>query len=336
MPGRLAFASLLLSVIAQCAFAQADGARERRVDAATREGEVIWYTAMNTADGEVLRKRFEEKYAGVKLTILRQPGEKIRNRILAEQQAGKSLWDVVSFNHLDMDVLDREQLLASYLSPESAGAYPPGAVHPRGRWSAIYVRQYVVGYNTRSVAHGEAPTDWKDLLQPRWKGKLAIDENEVEWYAGMIDYLGRDKGVAYMRALARQGPQFRRGHTLLSKLLVAGDFPLALVHAAEIDEMKKTGAPVDWVRTLDPIVTSPSQVAISARAAHPNAARLLVDFLLSKEGQELIRSRGRVPARLDVAADSQATIKVHYVKPELGRDFDRHEKEFGDLFLKSR
>src|SRR5262245_20945868 len=167
---------------------------------------------MNTADGEVMRKRFEEKHAGLKLTILRQPGEKIRNRILAEQQAGKSLWDVVSFNHLDMDVLDREQLLASYLSPEAAGAYPEGAIHPRARWAAIYVRQYVLGYNTQSIARGEAPTDWRDLLQPRWKGKLAMDENEVEWYAGMLDYLGRGKGMEYMRALSRQAPQFRRGH----------------------------------------------------------------------------------------------------------------------------
>ena len=129
----------------------------------------------------------------------------------------------------------------------------------RGHWAAIYVRQYVIGYNTRSVRPADAPRTWQDLLDPRWKGRLAIDENEIEWYGSMLDYLGRDRGLAFMRALARQEPQLRRGHSLLSKLLVAGDFPLALVHAAEMEEEKKAGAPVEWVRTLDPIVTSPSQ-----------------------------------------------------------------------------
>jgi iron(III) transport system substrate-binding protein len=235
-----------------------------------------------------------------------------------------------------MDVLDREQLLASYLSPEAATGFPPGAVHPRGRWAAIYVRQFVIGYNTQAVPPAEVPKAWQDLLQPKWKGKLAMDENEVEWYAAMLDYLGKEKGASYMRALARQNPQLRRGHSLLSKLLAAGDFPLALVHAAEMEEAKKTGAPVDWVKTLDPVVTSPSQVAISANAPHPNAARLFVDFLLSAEGQAIIAGRGRVPARSDAISDSQGSLKLHYVKPELARDFERHEKEFSEIFQRSR
>jgi iron(III) transport system substrate-binding protein len=309
---------------------------EARVEAAKKEGEVVWYTAMNTSDGEVLRKRFEEKYPPLRLTILRQPGEKIRARIVTETRAGKHLWDVVSFNHLDMDALDQEKMLAPYVSPESAGAYPAGAVHPRGHWASIYVRQYVIGYNTRLVPPAEAPRDWSDLLKPRWKAKRAVDENEVEWYASMLDYLGREKGVSFMRSLVRQEPQLRRGHTLLAKLLVAGDFPLAIVHAAEMEEAKKTGAPVDWVKTLDPIVTSPSQVGISANAPHPSAARLLVDFLLSREGQSLIAGRGRIPARTDVGAESAAALKVHYVKPELARDFERHEREFRELFARSR
>src|SRR5258708_23751693 len=123
-----------------------------------------------------------------------------------------------------------------------------------------------------------------------------MDEGDVEWYAAMLDYLGREKGGAFMRSLARQNPQFRRGHSLLAKLLVAGDFPLALVHAAEMDEARRARAPVDWVRTLDPVITSPRQVAVSAKAPHPNAARLFVDLLLSADGHPLIRHRARVAA----------------------------------------
>jgi iron(III) transport system substrate-binding protein len=270
--------------------------------------EVVWYTAMNTQDAEPLRKRFEQKFPGTKLTVLRQPGEKIRNRIVNEARAGKNFWDVVSFNHLDMDVLDGERMLAGKAQP-------------------IYVRQYTIGYNTNLVRPGEAPRDWGDLLQPKWKGKLAIDENEVEWYASMLDYMGRDRGTAFMRSLARQEPQFRRGHTLLSKLLLAGDFPLAIVHAAEMDEARKAGAPVDWVRTLDPIVTSPSVIAVSARAPNPAGARQFAEFVLSEEGQKLIADQGRVPVRA-----VQGNPRVFFVRPGLAREMERSEKEFNEIF----
>ena len=295
-----ACAGVTLAVLALTAFA------------AKTERDVVWYTAMNTLDAEPLRVRFEEKYPGVRLTILRQPGEKIRNRILAEKSAGRDLWDVVSFNHLDMATLDREKLLAAAAKP-------------------IYVRQYVIGFNTNLVPPAQAPKDWSDLLAPQWKGKLAMDEDEVEWFAAMLDYEGRDRGLRFMRGLAAQEPQLRRGHTLLAKLLVAGDFPLALVHVQEMEEAKKVGAPVDWVRTLDPIITSPSVIAIAARAPHPAAARLLVDFVLSPEGQAILRSRGRMPA-MDVAA--QGNLHVRYVNASLARDFDRYENEFRDTFMK--
>jgi iron(III) transport system substrate-binding protein len=329
---------LLAGLAAAAVLAASTSSRGQSVDAGRQEREVVWYTAMTTPDAEPLRKAFQARYPFIQVTILRQPGEKIRTRILTEARAGKPLWDVVSFNHLDMDALDREGLLGAYASPASRTGFPAGAVDPRGHWAAIYVRQYVIGYNLQAVPAAEAPKRWEDLLEPRWKGKFAMDEDESEWYAAMLDVLGRERGTAFMRALARQNPQLRRGHSLLSKLLVAGEFPLALVHAAEVVEAKRSGAPVEWVRELDPIITSPSQVAVSARAPHPNAARLFVDLLLSVEGQTIIRSRGRVPARADLpGGDSdQRALKVRYVDPKLAREMDRSQREFREIFLTHR
>src|SRR5262249_51359681 len=191
---------------------------------------------MNLPDADALRKPFVERYPFLTLTVLRATGEKVRTRILTEARANRFAWDIVSFNLLDMDALNAEGLLASYRSPEAGSAFPPGAIDPQGRWAAIYVRQYIIGDNTRQVTHADAPKSWTDLLSPRWSGKIALDESDVEWYAAMLDYWGRDKGLDYMRALARQKPQQRRGHSLLTRLLVAGDFPLAVVHAAEVDK----------------------------------------------------------------------------------------------------
>src|SRR6266436_6355497 len=158
-------AARLVPLLAALIFCAAGGAA--KAHAAGSEREVVWYTAMNTPDAAPLRKRFREKYPGLNLTILRQPGEKIRTRILTEMRAGKFLWDVVSFNHLDMDALAQEGLLAAYASPETRSGFPAGAVDPEGRWAAIYVRQYVIGYNTGSVPRREAPRSWEDLLQRR-------------------------------------------------------------------------------------------------------------------------------------------------------------------------
>src|SRR5438105_6308925 len=301
------------------------------IEQAKKEGEVVWYTAMNVPDAEALRKPFVERYPFVTLTVLRATGEKVRTRVLTEARANRFTWDVVSFNLLDMDALNREGLLAAYASPEAKG-FPAGAIDPEGRWAAIYVRHYVIGYNTRLVKPAEAPKSWVELLQPQWAGKLALDESDVEWYAAMLDYMGREKGMSYMRALSGQKPQQRRGHHLLTRLLVAGEFPLALVHANEVEKEKQDGAPVDWVRSLDPVITSPSQVAIAAKAPHPAAARLFVDFLLSEEGQRAIASRGRVPARTDLGAVAGEPLQVHYVSPRLAADFNRFEREFRDIF----
>src|SRR5712691_7376192 len=169
----------------------APAAADPRIDQARKEGEVVWYTAMNVPDAEALRKPFGERYPFLKLTLLRATGEKVRTRILTEMRANRYTWDVVSFNLLDMDALNREGLLASYVSPETASGYPAGAVDTQ--CAAIYVRQYVIGYNTRLVKHAEAPKTWADLLSPQWAGKLAIDESDVEWYAAMLDYWGRDR-----------------------------------------------------------------------------------------------------------------------------------------------
>jgi len=310
----------------------AGAAADERLEQARREGELVWYTAMNVPDAEALKKPFVERYPFLTLTILRSTGEKVRTRILTEARAGRYSWDVVSFNLLGVDALNREGLLAAYASPQARAGYPAGAVDPDGHWAAIYVRQYVIGYNTRLVK--QPPQSWQDLLAPQWMGKLALDESDVEWYAAMLDYWGRDKGLAYMRALAAQKPQQRRGHSLLSRLLVAGEFPLALIHAAEVEKEKQDGAPVDWVKMLDPVVTSPSQVAIAAKAPHPAAARLFVDFLLSEPGQRAIAARGRVPARSDLATGA-AALKVHYVSPRLAADFNRYEREFRAIFARS-
>jgi iron(III) transport system substrate-binding protein len=329
MRALIAFACIALSGVA--------AAQDQRLQRAQREEEIVWYTAMNVRDAETLLKAFRDRYPFLRLAILRGTGEQVRARILADAQAKRFAWDVVSFNLLDVETLNREGLLAAYASPETKSGFPPGAVDPASRWTAIYVRQYVIAYNTRLVQPEQAPKRWEDLLEPRWTARLALDERDVEWYAAMLDYWGRDKGLRFMRALARQKPLRRQGHQVLTRELAAGEFSLALVHASETEAQKRAGVPVDWVRTLDPTITSATRVAVSAHAPHPAAARLLIDFLLSKEGQLAIRSRGRVPARTDLGAgDATVALHEHFVDPRMAGKLDDYEREFQRLFAQAR
>ena len=100
--------------------------------------------------------------------------------------------------------LQNRGLLQPYAAPE-ATHYLAGFKDAQNFWVSLYSGYNVIGYNTKLVPKGEAPKNWEDLLNPRWKGKLGMDDEEYFWYAGMLKYWGEDKGRKYMEALNRQG-----------------------------------------------------------------------------------------------------------------------------------
>ena len=199
-------------------------AASSEVEKAKSEGEVVWYTTTWNVDNLAIVKAFNEKYPFIRVQILRTTGEKLRTRILAEGTAGKYFADTVGLNAMEMSLLKSKNLLLSYPSPEAA-SYPSGVKDPDGAFTGMYARNFVIGYNTLMVSKDAIPQDWPDLLDPRWKGKIGLDEEEFEWFGTLVDYWGREKTIRFMKALADQQPQLRRGHTLLAQLLAAGEFP---------------------------------------------------------------------------------------------------------------
>ena len=304
---------------------------------AKEEKDVVWYTTTSVGDNQAIIAGFTRKYPFLKPQALRTTGEKLRQRVLTEAAAGQFFSDVVSVSGLEMGVMKSKNLLQAYVPPE-AESFPAGAKDRDGYYTAIYARNFVMGYNTSMIAEKDRPKDWPDLLDPRWKGKFGIDEEEFEWYGTIVDYWGREKTSKYMRALAAQQPQLRRGHSLLAQLMAAGEFPIALVFPFEVEQLKRRGAPVDWAATSDPIVTSINVVALSAKAPHPNAARLMVNYILSEEGQNIIRDVSRVPVRPGVkplaAKLDQSSLKIRYVPTDMFRKIPEYEKEFREIFWK--
>ena len=230
---------------------------------AKQEKEVVWYTTTSATDNQAIVAGFNRKYPFLKVQALRTTGEKLRQRVLTETSSGQYFADALSASGMEMGLLKSRNLLQPYEAPEAAN-YPAGAKDRERYFTAIYARNFVMGYNTAMVPEKDRPKDWPDLLDPKWNGKIGIDEEEFEWYGTLIDYWGRERAGRFIRALAAQQPQLRRGHSLLAQLLAAGEFPISIVVPFEIEQLKRRGAPVDWSATSDPIVTSINVIGLTA------------------------------------------------------------------------
>lgn len=262
-------------------------------DNAKKEGEVVWYGSLTggTIVGRII-KAFEDKYPPIKVKYLRMGSAGLIERIRSEARAGKFLWDVATSEYIQFFQLPKHVNLARYFTPEFQKFAEPHR-DPNGTWVSIYGAIATIAWNTQMVKPPDAPKDWKNLLEPKWKGKkIGLPAEAYQWYGGMVAYLGDKAGREYMKALAEQDPQTQQGYTNTSNLLVAGEFPVAVIRAHRIELARAKGAPVDWSADANPIVYSIHPIGISEKAPHPSAARLFYDFVASVEGQGLFTEEG--------------------------------------------
>lgn len=323
---------LLWFLLATASYAWAQS-EAKFIAGAKKEGKVVFWSSMRIEDSRALAAGFEARYPFIKVDIFRAGGEQIVNRALTEHLAGKTTYDVL--NAFALKVLQNKGLLQPYATPE-ATHYPVGFKDPQNFWVSLYSGYNVIGYNTKLVSKAEAPRNWDDLLHPRWKGKLLMDDEEYFWHAGMLKHWGEEKGRKYMEALSRQGLQFRNGHALLADLLSIGEFPAAVVvYPDHIEQMKAKGQTVEWVKSSDPILVNLAPVAVAARAPQPNAAKLFLNYSISKEGQEILQKARRASARHDVPPlvpdMDPRKLKLVPLDPEIPTN-PEHVKDFRRAF----
>ena len=304
------------------------------LETAKKEGEVVFYTGMSPTEGNVMKAKFEEKYPFVQLRLNRIGGNRMVAKVLTEAGAGKNLVDAIQTSEFDLHTFNKKGILAKYLSPEEA--FYPKEYKEQGYWTAYQLSLVVVGYNTKMVARQQLPKTYEDLLNPFWKGKIMLDPTKSEWFAGMLEIMGRERGLKYMRDLAKQDIVLRQGNALRAQLVSAGEAAFDInIPTHTIDQLKQSGAPVDWT-ALGPVPARMSTIGIAAKAPHPAAARLFLDFWLSKEGQRLVRGFNRVIVRSDLADEQNPAIKtlrVVPVNPALGEQLEAYEKLLREIFV---
>ena len=336
-------AGVLLSLGAPVALAQNKGSAEaagytgadrqqRLVNAAKKEGELMIYTSAPVDDMAVLTAAFEKKY-GIKVKLWRAGSEKVLQRAVTEARANRFDVDVVETNGPELESLHREKLLQEVKSPYLADLIPQ-AILPHREWIGTRLNIFAMAYNTKLVKKEELPKTYQDLLNPKWKGKLGIEAEDADWFAGVISQLGEEKGLKLFRDIvSTNGLSVRKGHTLLTNLVASGEVPLSLtVYNYKAEQLKNKGAPLDWF-VIPPAIARLNGVGMARRAPHPHAAVLFVDFMTT-DAQQILSYRDFVPASTKVITKLNK-FPIKFVDPKATLDDnEKWTRLYDDIFSK--
>lgn len=277
------------------------GADSALLEGAKREGGLVFYTTMDIQNSSALVDAFTKKYPFIKGDLVRLGGTAMVSRIMTEAQAGANRFDVAVGISPSYTPMRERNLIAPYVSPEFPNLYDD-LYDPKGYWATVYLNTWVLGYNSKAISRSELPKNYEDLLKPQFKQKFIIDIENHDLFVALSQEWGQEKAINYFKGIAKQVPVFLRGNTNRANFVSVGERSMTFVYAQVIERMKQSGAPVDWI-PLEPVAVETNVAMLSAKAAHPNAARLFVDYLISKDGQEFLKTFRRIGPRKDVKPD---------------------------------
>ena len=304
---------------------------QKLIEGAKKERTLSVYTSAQTTDFNLLVAAFEKKY-GVKVIVWRAGSENIVNRTLQESRANRFTVDIVETNGPELESMHRENVLQLVKSPYLADLIAP-AILPHGEWAGSRLNVFVQAYNTKLVKKADLPKTWEDLANPRWKGKLGIEQEDSDWLAGVFGDIGEARArKVFKDIVTANGISVRKGHTLLTQLVVSGEVPLALtVYNYKAQQLKVQGAPIDWF-SIGKAIARPNGIAVARKAPHPHAAVLFYDFELSPEGQQLIANLEFVPTSKKVDTPLNK-VPMTFVDAKIAIDeYDKWKMLYRQLF----
>jgi len=301
------------------------------IEGAKKEGVLSVYSAMNAVDSKPLVDGFTKKYPFIKVDLFAGRGEDVVARLMTEQKGRKFTADTFDAPTINVEKLRREGLLVPYYTP-AQDIYNKKHIDANKYWVPIYHNILTFVYNTNEIKDAP-PKTWQDLLDPRWKGKLTVEDTDEVWVINFYKAWGEAKAKDYFTRLGKQDLKIVHGHSVMQQMLIAGEVassPTQYLHQAIAD--KKKGAPLNYV-IMDPMVVGPEGMALLKNAPHPHAALLYIEYATSKEGQALIYGRGRnaaYPGMDPLLKDADLLID----DPTLSLDnFEYWQKLYKDLLV---
>jgi iron(III) transport system substrate-binding protein len=274
------------------------------------ENTLVVYTTVDEQTFAPWKQAFEAKYPGITVQFYTDKPGNIFTKIVTERAANKPTADVVMISLSLQLSLQNKSLLEQYNSPEAA-AYPDLFKDSSGHWVAMSLLPMLQVRNTNLVSDSEVPHTVDQLVDPKWKGKdtihdLTLGTVGTQYFATLKEYMGEKNWTSFMERLATNVQPVRNAafEDVLNPV-ASGEYSIALsVYMHDYLQVKNKGAPIDAF-TIDglPVLTSLLPVSVVSNATHPVAAKLFMDWILSKEGQTMVgNSEVRIAARQDVAA----------------------------------
>jgi iron(III) transport system substrate-binding protein len=274
------------------------------IEAAKKEGKVTYYTAMDLSVAEPMAKAFEAKYPGIKVAVERSGAERIFNRIGQEMASKIYRVDVVNGSDAAHFISwKREGWLAPYVSEEMARDLPDDMRDPDGLYCTQRIHLSAIAYNTKMVAPTDAPKGFMDLLDPKYSGKLVKGH---PGYSGTImtatQQIARELGWSYFEKLAKQKVLQVQSATEPPKRIEAGERAVAVDGSDYLFWLaKERGSPIEVVLAVEGTPQISNPMGVFKTAPNPNAARLMVSWIMSAEGQSfLVNLSGQYPANRQV------------------------------------
>ncbi|MFC1816170.1 ABC transporter substrate-binding protein [Thermodesulfobacteriota bacterium] len=303
-------------------------------EGAKKEGKLILYTSQVLKGSlRTLVNAFQKRYPYIKVEIWRASTSRLVPRVFEEYKTGRYLVDVLTFTQAAEMVMEERGILQPFYSPELS--YIEEAALKKATGGGVfsaghYLNGRGMGYNTELITKGQLPKSYQDLLDPKWKGKLAIPGSDtgLTWVGNLLVTYGED----FVRRLAKQSFDVHMvsGRALLD-MVIAGEYPFSpSISDSHAINSKKMGAPLDWV-ALEPVHCYLGQIVLPTHSAHPHAVLLYIDFDLSKEAGEIYKASGYGSPRKDVV--SPINYKKYY-GPVSTEQYMKWTKLFSELFLK--
>jgi iron(III) transport system substrate-binding protein len=262
------------------------------IDAAKQEGKVVVYGAQVPQAMKPLHAAFEQKYS-IAVEYWRGSSTQVSERALTEWRAGKPGFDVVEGNR-GVQLIMRDEGLFQKFIPVSSEKFPAEFKEKNGMITPWRVLPISILYNTDLVKANDTPKTLDDLLSPKWSGKISIPDPtrhtttaQFFWNLREKQFKG-DKWLDYVKALAKQKPIFVESFAPVPTTIIKGE---ALVGIAYIKYLKQYKGPIGYV-LMDKYLTDPNYMSLGAKASHPNAAKLYLEFVCSAEGQKLVAQEG--------------------------------------------
>ncbi len=303
------------------------------IEAAKKEGEVMFYGAVTVNASKAIGDLFEKKY-GIKLKHWRGDATEIVNRVLTEAGAGKPSFDATLGNEAVMQALNEKKLFAAF-DPPAAKSFPKRFRSADNKMTPWRVLPFGINYNTQIIQTGEAPKTWEALLAPKWKQKFAmanpgIHVTTLQFVLSLEKILGPG-WLKVVEGWAKQEPRLEKGLSETVQALTTGEAPLAISY---IKDKYQFPGPIEYVR-MNKYLASVSFIAINQQAPHPNAARLFTDFFLGYEPQKIFGDLGEYVFHPEVEHKFKKDIKedqIVVMRLPGNEELERWSKKFRDMF----